>query len=321
MEGRETDSPPDGPRRERSPRSDAPDARPAGGPLFGSVVALGLVPFVMVPSRYSVLALVVAALIVSFLLFADRPRIGRHVVIAFVPWMVVASALAVFSTIVAYPAAIRPLVTPRWAHLSTYVVAATAWFAMLQFSPRRDVTAHLSSYLGSMGVGAAGVLLVFVFIHAGAIAVTRLAWLLITPVISVFAALAVLVLIGLWYIDTPAHVGVVGALVVFAHLVDALSTVIGVSLFDLGHTAFSRAVFELAGLVRTSTAVGIGTEVLWAGGFIWIKLILASAAVVLLTPVARSRPSLGYLLLGLLAALGITAGISDLLVIATGGPA
>ena len=267
----------------------------------------------------SLVGLVLITAIVTILLFVERPRISRRIVVSFVPWMIVGSALSVLSTLIFYPGSIQPLVGTG-AYLSTYVIVGVVWFAMLQFSARRETNAALADYLGAMGVGAAVVLVAFVILYAGPVSVLRLVWLLVVPVAAGFAAFVVLFLLGLRYIDAPAYTGVVGALVVFGQTVDGISTALGAGAFDtLGHTYLSWTVLDWIASAQAAGLVGDDRLLVWTWGLVWVKMLIAALAVILLTPVARERPSLGYLLLGLIAAVGITGGVADLLLIAVGG--
>lgn len=264
--------------------------------------------------------LVLAAAVVTFLLYAEGPAVNRRTVVAFVPWMVAASALYVFSSLVPYPSLVRSLVGARGAYLSTYFVLGSAWFAMLQFSTGHG-TDEMADYISTMGFGMATILVAFVLLHAGSIAVTRLAWLLVVPVAAGFAGFAVLLLLGLWYIDAPAYAGVAGGLVVFGQTLEAVSTAFGLGLFEtIGHTYLSWKVLNWVVAAGATGILPVDDRLLvWACGFIWVKIALATVAVVLLTRLVRKRPSLGYLLLGLVAALGITRGVTNIFLIAVGG--
>lgn len=264
--------------------------------------------------------LLLAVAVITFLIYSERPAVNRRTVVAFVPWMVAASALYVFSSMVQYPSLVRPLVGARGAYFSTYLVLGSAWFAMLQFSGGA-ATDDMADYISAMGFGTATVLVAFVLLHADTIAVTRLAWLLVVPVAAGFAGFAVLLLLGLWYIDAPAYAGVAGGLVVFGQTLEAVSTAFGLGLFGaIGHTYLSWKVLDWVVAFGVTEFLPVDNQLLvWACGYIWVKIALATVAVVALTRLVRERPSWGYLLLGLVAAVGITRGVTNIFLIAVGG--
>lgn len=270
--------------------------------------------------QLTLIALILGTAVVSLLLFAERPRIERRTIVALVPWMVAGAALYVFAHIVQYPTSIQPLVDGTTAYLSTYVVLGMTWFVLIEFSPGRDPP-HLSDYVGAIGVGVAVVLVFMVLLHGGAASILDIVFLTGALVVAGLVSFVVLLLLGLWYIDAPAYTGVVGTLVVFGGTLTGLSTVIGVGVFDaLGHSTLSWLVLSAAANAQAIGIVDQDLTVLWAWGYIWLMLVLATSAVVLLTRVTRDRPSVGYLLLGAVAAAGITSGTADLLLIVAGGP-
>lgn len=264
------------------------------------------------------LAVVIVGVVVTALLYAERPPMTRRAVVALVPWMVVAATLSVLAAEVAYPPSVRPVVAGPGAYLTTYVVVAVAWFAVLQFARGARRAGGQPSYLGAMGVGVALVLLAALLVSAGRLEIARLFWLAVAPIAAAAVAAVVLVLLGLWYTEAAAYTGVVGGLVVFGHALGAIATAVA-GLAGGPETLLSGAVRGLLAAVDAGALVGVDPQLLWIGGFVWAKLVLATAVVVALSTYTHRHPSRGNLLLGAFAALGIVGGVTSLLGFVVGG--
>ncbi len=266
------------------------------------------------------LAVVAAAAVATLLLYAERPRLSRRAVVALVPWMVVGAALSVLASVASYPALVRPAVDGVGAYLTTYAVVCLVWFAILQFARGDRSRGALPNYIGSMGLGAAIVVVSVVLLSAGHIGDNRVFWLFITPVTALVAAGLVLVLLGLWYTEAAAYTGMVGGLVVFGHALAAIATALAVVDYGAaGHTLLSWAVLNLLSAVEAAAVVGLDEQLVWAWGFVWTRLAIATAVIVALSSYTHRHPNRGNLVLGLFAAVGVVGGVTALLTIAVGG--
>lgn len=264
------------------------------------------------------LAVAIVGAVATVLLYAERPALTRRAVVALVPWMVVAATLPVLASQASYPASIRPVVSGVGAYVTTYVVLAVVWFATLQFARGARRAGGQPSYLGAMGVGVTLVLLAALLLSAGTLDVTRLFWLAVAPIAAGAVAAVVLVLLGLWYTEAAAYTGVVGGLVVFGHALGAIATAVAV-LSGGSHSLLSAATRELLEIVGAGALVGVNPQLLWIGGFVWTKLVLATAVVVALSAYTHRHPHRGNLVLGLFAALGVIGGVTSLLGFVVGG--
>jgi uncharacterized membrane protein len=107
-----------------------------------------------------------------------------------------------------------------------------------------------------------------------------------------------------------AITGGVGALAVFAHALDGVSTAVGTTHLGFGErTPVSRILLEIGGL-PSLPVVGEG----WL--FLLVKLAVASAVVWLFAGYIRETPGEGYLLLGFVAAVGLGPAAHNLLLFA-----
>ena len=263
------------------------------------------------------LLLAATAGLLTVVLYTERPVLSRRAVVSLVPWMIVASALAVLAARVAYPPMIQPAVTGAGAYLTTYVLVGLVWFALLQFARGARRSGGLPSYLGAMGLGAAIVVVSAILLTAGALDVGDVFWLAVAPIAAAVVAAVVLVLLGLWYTEAAAYTGVVGGLVVFGHALAAIATALAV-VGGGEHTLLSWLVLDALATVGAAAALGLDPQLLWAWGLVWTRLLLATAVVVALSTYTHRHPTRGNLVLGLVAALGIVQGVTALLAFAVG---
>lgn len=258
------------------------------------------------------LAVTGVAAIVTLLLYTERPQVSRQAVVSLVPWMVVAAALSVLASRADYPTLVHPAVSGPGAYLTTYTIVCLVWFLILQFARGARDAGQLPVYLGSMGAGAATVVVGAVLLHAGSLDVVQIFWLAIAPVAAVAVAGVILLLLGIWYPEAAAYTGMAGGLVVFGHALAAIGTAVAV-VADGGHSALSWAVMNLVVTAGAANQLGLDVQLVWTWGFIWLKLVLAIVAIVVLTAYTRQQPNRGNLLLGLVAALGVVGGVTALL--------
>lgn len=285
-------------------------------------LSVGLPPFVGPAAARTLLApgfLAIAgiAAVATLILYAEHPRVSRRVVVSMLPWMVVGPALALLGARTVYPAAIQPAVTGVGAYVTTYLVVCLTWFVLLQLARGSRPSGGLPVYLGSMGAGVATVVVGVLLVRTGSLSNVNLFWLAIAPIAAAAVAGIVLLLLGLWYTEAAAYTGMVGGLVVFGHALAAIGTAVAV-VADAGQTPLSVAVLNLLTAVGAAGMVGLPEQLLWAWGFVWIRLLLATLVIVLLTAYTRRHPNRGYLLLGLVAAVGVVGGVWSLLVMVVG---
>lgn len=287
--------------------------------MVGLAIGMGELGMVSVPYLRSASFLAVAgiAIVVTLLLYAEHPRVSRRTVVAMLPWMVVGAALSVLAASAPYPVVVRPVVTGVGAYLTTYILVCVIWFACLQFVRGDRPGDRLPMYVGATGVGATVVVLGSLLLRAGELSGVQLFWLAIAPIAAAAVAGVVLLLLGLWYPEAPAYTGMVGGLVVFGHAFGAIATAVAVVAHG-GHTTLSWAVLNLVATTGLAGLAGLDQTLVWAWGYVWVKLVLAIGATVALTAYTRRHPGRGYLVLGLVAAAGIVGGVTALLSMVVG---
>lgn len=260
-----------------------------------------------------------AVIVVSILLYLERPRITRWTVLTLVPWMVAASTIPVLAGVGDYPDTVRPLLDASTAYLSTYLILGMAWFGMIEITVDPEARQVLPDYLGAMGVGMATVLITLVILNGEPASVEQLGWsVLILFGVALFAVATVFFL-GFWYVDAPTRTGGVGMLAVFGQTLDGVTRSIGIEIFDTAsHSLLSWQVLDFVALTQTD-AQPSEIAFSWSLTYVWIKVALAVFAVVLLAQQVNRRPGRVYLVLGIIAAMGVTTGMTNLLLIAIGG--
>lgn len=252
--------------------------------------------------------------VATFLLYTKRPRLSRRAVVALVPWMVAAAGLSVLARAAQYPDRIEPAVSGLGAYLTTYVVVCLAWFAILELRANRDDRdAGLATLLAAMGAGMAMVIVGSLLLGAGSLSGALIFWLAVAPIAAAAAAGLVLLLLGLWYPEAAAYTGAVGGVVVFGYALWAIGSAVTVLNGPGGHTSLSWAVLELVASLGLADRVGVDQQLVWAWGFVWVKLLVAVVAVLGLTAYSREHPARGNLALGAIGAVGVIGGVTALL--------
>ncbi|GAA0227365.1 DUF63 family protein [Haladaptatus pallidirubidus] len=261
------------------------------------------------PSLVYLLPLLLAVGFVAWALLRAKPTISERTVVALAPWMVVGAGLHALYQVGFVPESIAPLFGTPSVYLTTFVVAGLVWLFSLR---RREQSVPQTL----AGVGTAGILLVisaalWYGIQNDSL---RLFWPFVALVVAV-------VLTGLLWVGTQffyPHVavitGAVGVLTLFGHAVDSVSTAVGIDILNASErTPVSRTILEFAEVLPTADAIGVG----WL--FILVKLAIAEFVVILFADYVADEPTEGYLLLGVVAAVGLGPGAHNLILFAITG--
>jgi len=267
------------------------------------VWGMALLPagFALPPLPY-LLGLVVAVVTVGVVLRRRRPPVTERTVLALAPWIVAGSAAHVLFVVGALPGPLRPLAGTPAVYVSIAVLAGATWVVADLAAPER--TPAVLAAVGTTALLPAVAAALLVGAGRGTLAV---GWPAVALVVALAVGAATWLVLGRVRPDAAAT-GAVGALVVVAHAVDAVSTAVGVDVLGFGErTPLSRLVIEFAAGLPTADLVGAG----WL--FVAVKLLVACGVVVLFTDYVRHEPGEGYLLLGLVAAVGLGPGVHNLL--------
>ena len=256
--------------------------------------------FALPPLPY-LLGLLAAVALVGRALVRSDPVVSDRTVLALAPWVVVGSSLHALFVLGWVPAAVEPLLGTPAVYLSTFVVAGAVWLATIRAgaAPERPL-ATTGSLVALAVVGYA--------LARGAPDGLRLFWPLVGLLVAAVLAAALWAATRWTYPGVTAATGAVGALALFGHSLDAVSTAVGVDLLGFGErTPVSRAVLEVAASLPTAETLGVG----WL--FVLVKLVIAEAVVVLFADFVREDPREGFLLLGAVAAVGLGPGAHNLI--------
>jgi len=258
--------------------------------------------FSLPPLPYLVV-LVAAAVAVGYGLIGRRPGVGERHVIGLVPWIAVGATLHVLYGIGSLPAVVAPLAGTGAVYLTTAVIVGAVWLIADSVSPQ-TVPATLTASGLAVFVPAVGFAL-SIGLERGTLAP---AWPAAAVVITIVVTAAAWLALGRLRPAATAATGRVGLLVVFSHALDAVSTAVGVDVLGFGErTPLSAVILEAAAALPTADAIGTG----WL--FVLVKLAVVGGVVVLFREYVEDEPTEGYLLLGLIAAVGLGPGVHNLL--------
>lgn len=242
-----------------------------------------------------------AASVVALALRRRPPAVtGRHV-LGLAPWIVLGSSLHVLYVVDALPAVFAPLAGSPTVYVTVATLAGATWLLA-----ERSLAIDGRVPIALATVGSLLVVPVVAVAVVDGVSTTGAFW----ATIALVCAFPVAALV--WYgltraVPETGITGGVGLLVVFGHALDGLSTAVGVSQLGFGErTPVSRLILELDGVPSLPV---LGET--WL--FLLIKLVVASAIVWLFAEYVREAPAEGYLLLGLVAAVGLGPGVHNLL--------
>ncbi|WP_231185272.1 DUF63 family protein [Haladaptatus sp. DYF46] len=266
--------------------------------------------FALPPLSYLLpLLLVVVAVIWS--LRRAEPTISERTIVSLAPWMVVGAGLNALYQVpgTPIPDVLLPLFGTPAVYLTTFALAGGVWLLSL-YRLRVPVPRVLA------GVGMSGVVVVLLVafwygIQHGSL---RLFWPFVALVVAVVLTGVLWVATQFFYPDVAIITGAVGALTLFAHALDGVSTAVGIDVLDFREkTPLSQAILEIAHSLPISNSVGVG----WL--FVLVKLAIAEFVVLLFADYVAEEPAEGYLLLGVVAAVGLGPGAHNLILFAITG--
>lgn len=260
--------------------------------------------FALPPLPYLVV-LVVGVLVVVRTLWALAPPVTAGTVLGLAPWIGVGAAFHALYVLDVAPPVVAPLFGTPAVYPTVFIGIGALWVAgQVHLGDTRAVAV----LLGLSGVTVLLPSLVAVLASGRGVEP-------IWPTLGLLVGTATAG--GTWHLvrrvrpDATAATGWPGALVVFAHALDGVSTAIGVDVLGFGErTPLSRAVMDLAAALPTAELLGVG----WL--FALVKLIVAALVVVLFADLVAEEPRQGHLLLAVVAAVGLGPAVHNLLLYA-----
>ena len=273
-----------------------------------------------VPSLLYLLVLLAGLVTVVALLYATRPPLTQRTVLAFVPWVASGAALHVFYQLglgaqqQVYPAWAEPLFAAPAVYVTSFVIMGAVWLAAVVVGTARGGEQLATRYLGIVGAGVLIALLgLLVWQSLGPALSPRPVVPLLTLIGTAALTFVVYVLIGAWRAWVLAEARLVGGLVLFAHLLDGVSTAVAVDVFGTTERSLIPArIMEFAGTLPTEPTLGTG----WL--FVVVKLVVAALIVVAFADYVREEPVRGTLLFAVVIAVGLGPAMNNLFIIFLG---
>lgn len=267
--------------------------------------------FGLPPLPYAV-GLAAGVVVVAVLLALLGPPMGSWDVLALAPWMGLGATLHVLHVVGAFPPVVDPLFGAPAVYGTTFVVAGVVWL----FATVGAAAGFFASVARLMGVVGTNALLVFVaFLGLLGVQSGTLdpLWPGVALLASVVVAGVAFVGLSVVYTDPVATTGKAGAFVVFAHVLDGVSTAVGVDVLGVAERSpLPRAIMSFAGDLPTAELLGVG----WL--FVLVKVVLALVLLSLFTDLVREEPYRGNLLLAAVAGVGFGPGFYNVLLYLVG---
>jgi uncharacterized membrane protein len=269
------------------------------------------------------LALVV---VVTALLYVLRPPVTQTLVVALTPWMMSGAALHVFYLLgerfqrQVFPPLVEPFFSAPAVYLTTFVLMGAAWVVSIILGGSTQSSTegrdYIAYYLGATGTGIV-ITLIGLLIWQGLD--DPLTIEPVVPVIGVVATMIltfiVYVMLGTWRTYIIAEARHVGALVLFAHLLDGVTTALGADVLGITERSVLPArIMEFAGTLPTAEYIGVG----WL--FLVVKLLLAVLIVVVFADYVSESPNEGNLFFAIVVALGLGPAMNNLFLFLLGLP-
>jgi uncharacterized membrane protein len=201
-----------------------------------------------------------------------------------------------------YPSEIKMLFSAPAVYLTTFIAMGIVWAIMSMVLPKDKHRTQVPLFLGVVGVGVT-IPLIGLLVFQGQdpkVAPIEPMWPLVALATAMVATAAVYFALGIWRTYIIARARVAGALVIFAHLFDAITTTIGVDQLGSGErSAVPRAILEFTADLPAPEALGTG----WL--LILLKLVLATSIVMYFADDLRDHESQTNILFGFVIALGL----------------
>ncbi|RQG92235.1 DUF63 family protein [Natrarchaeobius chitinivorans] len=261
----------------------------------------------VLPPWYLLVPLLAVLFGVVALLWSLEPPVTDRTVLAFAPWMMVGSTLHVFYRLEMYPDAISVLFATPSVYLVTAALAGVVWIVgiFLYEAGLRRSSERLLGGIGAVVFVSAVSLLVARAVGSGTF---RPLWLIAIVVLSVVVTALAWFGLGLWFTDVAATTGATGALVVFGHTLDGISTAVGYDLLGAHEEVpASRLILEAGEALPTAEYIGAG----WL--FVAVKVALALVILGLFREYVEVDPAQARIVLAFIAAIGLGPGVHNVL--------
>lgn len=277
--------------------------------MTGAELAVLPSGFTLPPLPYLV-GLVLGTLIVGVLLGVLRPEVTSWDVLALGVWMAIGATWHALAFVDAYPGWAAPLFNAPAVYFTTFIVVGGLWL-VATIGARAELFSSTARILGGVGT-IVWIVSLATIVQIGLSSETAYViepfWPTIALFVAVLVSAAAFIVLALVYTEAVAATGKVGAFVVFAHVLDGVSTAVGVDVLGAGEqTPLPRLIMSVAADLPTAQHIGVG----WL--FVLTKIVLALIVVAVFADYLKDAPSRGRIALALMAAVGFGPGVFNLL--------
>lgn len=249
-------------------------------------------------------------------LYFIQPPVTDWTVPAIAPWIAVGALVHVLRLQSVFPDVLVPLFGTPMLYLTTATLAFAAWSLSELVTEMRGSNASCDRQMAVAGT------VVVVFVVLASLVDSVLAGTLrpLWPTLALFGAAVttgiVWVLVSVYLTETATTVARTGVVVVFAHLLDAITAGIGV----VAPGSIPDGIGIQPPLMAAILDAGSGIPVVGGPGlFVVVKLALAVAVVVTFERVVDQRPTEGRLALGVVVAAGLGPALHNVLLYTVSG--
>lgn len=251
--------------------------------------------------------------VVVFLL-SLQPRVDQRLVASFLPWMAAGASAHVFyqlaPTTDVYPTVVDPLMAAPAVYLTTFVALGGTWGVLTLIGSARGTEGRGPLWVAGIGTSVLLALLVFGALR-GAFEGAQPTWSVVGLAVTIPVTAVVYFLLAYARTQVVARARLVGALVIFAHALDGITTTVGVDIVGTGERSpIPRAIMEFAGSLPTAQYIGSG----WL--FVLVKLAVAVTLLVVFAEYLEEDPVRGNLLFTFVIAVGLGPAVNNLLLFA-----
>jgi uncharacterized membrane protein len=244
---------------------------------------------------------------VAVLVYVISPPVTDWTVPALAPWIAVGATLHVMREQPIFPDVLAPLFGTPMVYLTTGAVTGVVWSVSSVLADIRGDHTTADRQMVAFGTTLVALLAAISLFDATKYGVIEPLW----PVVGLFFATVltgvVWVGISVGFVETATVTGKTGVLVLFAHILDGVSTAVG---FEV----LSENVTEQTPLSRLILEAGADIPVVGGGGlFVVVKLALAVVVLVAFQQFVEDSPRLGRLTLGFVAAVGLGPALHNVL--------
>lgn len=270
----------------------------------------------IVPSAPLLAVLVVGTIVAVAMIYTLQPPISERFVLALVPWVLCGAALHVFYqlgelyAVQIYPRSVEALFAAPSVYVTTFLAMAFVWIVSLVVGGGLGAHERSSQYVGGTGLGVAVVLMLLLIWQSldPVVGPLRIVVPLAAVVLSMAVTFVVYIGLGAWRTYVIAEARVAGAMVLFAHTLDGITTAIGVDILGVGErSVIPRTIIDFAADLPTAPYIGSG----WL--FAVVKIAVAVVIVWAFADFVRERPVQGYLLFAIVMIVGLGPAINNLL--------